>query len=92
MTCVLNSGLGVGTNVTDNNLQPPCRQRQQARSLGICSMRDKPWYATNLCLIYKYFNRMQCVRARSITLLNAHARSSGKTRVLLNTCYTSHGG
>lgn len=48
MTCVLNSGLGEEANVTDNNLQPPCRKRQQARSLGICSMHDNPWCADKL--------------------------------------------
>lgn len=63
--------------MADNDPKPACRQRQQARSSGICSMRDGPCYAAKLYLIFRFFNKIRGGQARGITLLNARARSSG---------------
>lgn len=64
----------------------PWWQRQQARSLGICSMHDDRCYVAELYLILRIFNKIRRGRARSITLLNARARSSGILSVRSNTC------
>lgn len=48
MIRMLNSGLGEGTNVTDHNLQPPCRKRQQARLSMLCRIHDNLCYTAGL--------------------------------------------
>ena len=54
-----------------------CRKREQARSLGICSMHDVSDYTTKLYLIYRIFNKIRGAWACRITLLNARARQVG---------------
>lgn len=55
----------------------PCRQRQQAHSLGICGMHDDRYHAAKLYFIFLFFNKISGNPACVITLLNARARSSG---------------
>lgn len=64
----------------------PCQQRRQALSSGIGGMRDDRCYMAELYLIPGFFNRMWCQLSRSITLLNARARSSGVSSTQSNTC------
>lgn len=52
----------------------PCRQRQQARSLGGCGMHDDRCYVAELYLMLRYFSALWALRARGIKFLNARAR------------------
>ncbi len=51
-------------------------------------MHDDWCYADELYLMSKDFNRMRGGQARSITLLNAHARSTGISSMLYNTTFS----
>lgn len=63
----------------------PSRKKQQARSPVLCSRQDDWCSTAELYLVSRGFNRVRGGRARSITLLNAHARSSGISSMLYNT-------
>lgn len=62
--------------MADIDPKRPCRKRQRARSLGICSMHDDRCYVADLYLIFIYFNALGALHASGITFLNARARSS----------------
>lgn len=86
MTFMLSSKLRKGPIMTANDPKRPCWQMQQARSSMLCRMRCDWCYVAELYLIPRIFNKLRNGRALCIKFLNAHARSSGKTRVLPNIC------
>ncbi len=72
--------------MADSNLQPPCRQKQQARSLGICSMHDNSWHDAKLCIIFYIFQCYIGSACEWYKILNARARLIQYTSALSNAC------